>query len=325
MPTYCFGECELDTDRHTLRRRGEPVSVSPQPFDLLALLAERGGRVVSAANIHDRLWPQTNVGDVSLRQAVMHARKAIGDPDEKILVTVRGHGYQLVVRSCRPAKVPLWALLAVVVLAAGALAIGYVWWLSPATEPSFDGRFSCFGGTTAERLAGSVYRLTRTRFDVDAGCFFQRLDDGWFPVDSAVEIFPLKRSANAYWNAAFQFRDRHGRDISPQPRWESRHDWDNLAARRVEDVRAFAAANGITDADIFRVVVRIQPQEVQLEWPWYLFRGMRVRPKSRASCAGCSGQWSISGASWGSRSAWRKTARASTRATGRYGSTPKAW
>ena len=42
-----FADCTLDSTRHEFSRSGAPVHVEPQVFDLLQLLAERAGELVS--------------------------------------------------------------------------------------------------------------------------------------------------------------------------------------------------------------------------------------------------------------------------------------
>ena len=50
------GELELDVPAYQLSRAGKPVEIQNVPLDLLILLVENAGRVVSRQEIIDRLW-----------------------------------------------------------------------------------------------------------------------------------------------------------------------------------------------------------------------------------------------------------------------------
>src|SRR5205085_12150560 len=63
---YDSGEIVVDGDARQLRVHGEAVHVSSKAFDLLCLLIENRPRALSKQQIHDRLWPDTFVGEASL-------------------------------------------------------------------------------------------------------------------------------------------------------------------------------------------------------------------------------------------------------------------
>lgn len=90
-----FGNCELDTDAYELTRAERSVQLTRKAFDLLALLIEARPRVVTRAQLHDRLWPRTFVGRTSLSRLVNEVRNAIGDAhgERRMLRTVLGVGY----------------------------------------------------------------------------------------------------------------------------------------------------------------------------------------------------------------------------------------
>jgi DNA-binding winged helix-turn-helix (wHTH) protein len=94
-----FADCELDPIQRTLRRGGGPVDVDPKAFDLLALLAERGGALLPRAEMLRALWPDTVVSEAAVSQCVRRARVAIGDADRhaRRIETVSRHGLRLVV------------------------------------------------------------------------------------------------------------------------------------------------------------------------------------------------------------------------------------
>jgi DNA-binding winged helix-turn-helix (wHTH) protein/TolB-like protein/Tfp pilus assembly protein PilF len=90
---YAFGPYVLDRSRRALLRDGEVIAVTPKAFDLLAVLAENGGSVVSKETLMERLWPDTAVEEGSLAFQISTLRKALGDG--RYIVTVPGRGYQL--------------------------------------------------------------------------------------------------------------------------------------------------------------------------------------------------------------------------------------
>ena len=52
-----FGEYEADVAAGHLRRRGTRIRLRGQAFDVLALLVERAGQVVTREELQHRLWP----------------------------------------------------------------------------------------------------------------------------------------------------------------------------------------------------------------------------------------------------------------------------
>ena len=61
-----FGECELSIERLELRRRGEPVAVEPQVFDVLAYLLDHRDRVVTKHELLDEVWGSRFVSESAL-------------------------------------------------------------------------------------------------------------------------------------------------------------------------------------------------------------------------------------------------------------------
>jgi DNA-binding winged helix-turn-helix (wHTH) protein len=94
-----FEEFELDKGRYELRRRGYPVKLEKVPMELLILLAEREGRLVTREEIIQRIWGDNVFVDTrqGINTAVRKIRLALrDDPDEpRILQTVVGKGYRL--------------------------------------------------------------------------------------------------------------------------------------------------------------------------------------------------------------------------------------
>jgi DNA-binding winged helix-turn-helix (wHTH) protein len=93
-----FGTFVFDEASRDLTSDGQRVSLSPQAFDLLALLLRVRPRALSKAELRDRLWPDTVVGETSLPRVVGEIRRALGDrPDPACFVrTVQRFGYAFV-------------------------------------------------------------------------------------------------------------------------------------------------------------------------------------------------------------------------------------
>lgn len=93
------GDIRLDPDRREVTVRGEQVHLPKKEFDLLELLMENAGRVVTRETLIDRVWGSDYFGD--MRTLDVHIKrlraKTEADPaDPKHLLTVRGVGYRFV-------------------------------------------------------------------------------------------------------------------------------------------------------------------------------------------------------------------------------------
>ncbi len=94
---YEFGGFRFDARTNTLRRDDEPVSLSPKASELLKLLLERSGELVTKQEIFDVVWAETFVEDGVLTQNIYTLRQALGtDADGKqIIENVPRRGYRL--------------------------------------------------------------------------------------------------------------------------------------------------------------------------------------------------------------------------------------
>lgn len=91
------GPVRMDVDRHVVTVRGEAVAMPLKEFDLLELLVRNAGRVLTRAQLIDRVWGADYVGDTkTLDVHVKRLRaKVEEDPGKPVhLVTVRGLGYK---------------------------------------------------------------------------------------------------------------------------------------------------------------------------------------------------------------------------------------
>ena len=91
------GPVRMDVDRHVVTVRGEQVSMPLKEFDLLEILVRNSGRVLTRAQLIDRVWGSDYVGDTkTLDVHIKRLRaKVETDPAHPVhLVTVRGLGYK---------------------------------------------------------------------------------------------------------------------------------------------------------------------------------------------------------------------------------------
>ncbi len=91
------GPVRIDVERHEVSIAGASASLPLKEFDLLALLARNAGRVLTRAQLIERVWGSDYVGDTkTLDVHVKRLRSKIEqDPAHpQYLVTIRGLGYK---------------------------------------------------------------------------------------------------------------------------------------------------------------------------------------------------------------------------------------
>jgi DNA-binding response OmpR family regulator len=88
------GELQIDQRTRRVHVRDEEVVLTPKEFDLLALLAEDAGAVVSRQQIMDEVWdPHWYGATKTLDVHIASLRKKLGDPG--LIETVRSVGFRL--------------------------------------------------------------------------------------------------------------------------------------------------------------------------------------------------------------------------------------
>ena len=91
------GPVRLDADRHIVTVRGDVVSLPLKEFDLLEFLVRNAGRVMTRAQLIDRVWGSDYVGDTKTLDVHVKRLRAKLEPEPsepKYLVPVRGLGYK---------------------------------------------------------------------------------------------------------------------------------------------------------------------------------------------------------------------------------------
>ena len=90
-----FGPFRLLPKARLLEKDGAPVHLGGRALDILIFLAERAGEIVNKRELVERVWPDVNVDEGSLRFHITALRKALGDgaPGARYVVNVPGRGY----------------------------------------------------------------------------------------------------------------------------------------------------------------------------------------------------------------------------------------
>jgi two-component system response regulator RegX3 len=91
------GDVALDAERHEVWIRGELVSLPLKEFELLALLLDHAGRVLTRDQLIDRVWGSDYVGDTkTLDVHIKRLRSRVEeDPSHPTrIITIRGLGYK---------------------------------------------------------------------------------------------------------------------------------------------------------------------------------------------------------------------------------------
>jgi len=93
-----FGPFALSRSRRQLTKNGAPVRLGGRAFDLLSILVEQAGSVVSQKELLERVWPGIYVEDVSLRVRIADLRRVLEQDEEerRYLANIPGRGYSFI-------------------------------------------------------------------------------------------------------------------------------------------------------------------------------------------------------------------------------------
>jgi serine/threonine protein kinase/DNA-binding winged helix-turn-helix (wHTH) protein len=92
-----FADCEFDELSLQLRVKGRLAELELKPLEVLLQLLLHPSEVVSKEDLLEAVWPGLHVVDGSLATAVSKLRKALGDENSDIVLTVPRVGYRLAV------------------------------------------------------------------------------------------------------------------------------------------------------------------------------------------------------------------------------------
>src|SRR5277367_1141361 len=91
---YASDACEIDLARRELRVLGSPVPVGGRAFEIIEVLAQSAGELVTKDELMNRIWPGAIVLDNTLQVHTAALRKALGQ-HRGLLRTEAGRGYRL--------------------------------------------------------------------------------------------------------------------------------------------------------------------------------------------------------------------------------------
>src|SRR5215469_6717235 len=97
-----FGDFEVDLQSGQLRKHGLRIKLQDQPFQILAMMLERPGEVVTREELRERLWPSDTFVDFDhgLNNAVNRLREALNDSVEepRFIETLPRRGYLFIAK-----------------------------------------------------------------------------------------------------------------------------------------------------------------------------------------------------------------------------------
>jgi DNA-binding winged helix-turn-helix (wHTH) protein len=166
QPAFQFGVFELNPYRRELRKHGVKLKLQEQPLQILLLLLDHPGQIVTRKEIQNCLWPEnTHVDfDNAINSAVRKLRDVLGDSPEnpRFVETLARRGYRFIAPVTRhptaafrdkqshvpssPVQVPvtpaqpaarkrrfLWIACSLVVVL-GAMGMALRWWTSKSNQ-----------------------------------------------------------------------------------------------------------------------------------------------------------------------------------------------
>jgi TolB-like protein/DNA-binding winged helix-turn-helix (wHTH) protein/Tfp pilus assembly protein PilF len=97
-PRLCFGVFEIDIPAGELRKHGLRIRLQEQPFQVLSILLEHPGAVVTREELQKKLWPADTFVDFDhgLNKAISKIREALNDSAEnpRFIETLARRGYR---------------------------------------------------------------------------------------------------------------------------------------------------------------------------------------------------------------------------------------
>ena len=91
--SYKFEGYRLDSQPAGLWRDGKLISLPPKVLDMLILLVERKGEIVTREELLDAVWPDTHVEEGNIKYTISLLRKALG---KELVQTIPRRGYRFV-------------------------------------------------------------------------------------------------------------------------------------------------------------------------------------------------------------------------------------
>ncbi|QFU24125.1 winged helix-turn-helix domain-containing protein [Shewanella eurypsychrophilus] len=102
--TFYFGDWQIEPSSNSLRLGSKVKQLEPKAMDVLSLLCERDGDVVSTEEIVSHCWPDMFMGDNPLHKVINQLRRALGDSatSPQYIETIRKRGYRTLAKISFP-------------------------------------------------------------------------------------------------------------------------------------------------------------------------------------------------------------------------------
>lgn len=99
LSSYCIGETQLNFKKYEAHKRGQKIELTTLEFQILKLLIERKGQVLSRDDFLNQIWGENNmvVSERTIDSHMSNIRKKIEDDpsNPKFIISIRGIGYKL--------------------------------------------------------------------------------------------------------------------------------------------------------------------------------------------------------------------------------------
>ncbi|MEP7075503.1 MAG: winged helix-turn-helix domain-containing protein [Acidobacteriota bacterium] len=97
MQIYRFRDCLLNTLERRVIKNGEFIDLTPRTFDVLQMLVERPGEIITKDEILGRVWHGSFVEEGNLPVHISKLRRALGETrSERFIEAVQGSGYRFI-------------------------------------------------------------------------------------------------------------------------------------------------------------------------------------------------------------------------------------
>ena len=112
VSAYSFGEFRLNAQDRILERNGARVLLTPKVIDILFVLVQNAGQLVTKESLMKAVWPDVTVVESGLTRNISVLRKALeeGAPEGSYIETIPRRGYRFVARVkqqyCEPDPLP---------------------------------------------------------------------------------------------------------------------------------------------------------------------------------------------------------------------------
>lgn len=123
---FRFGVFEIDVRNRELRKRGLRLKLEAKPLQILELMLERPGEIITRKQIQQKLWRDTFVTfDYSLNTAMNKLRLALGDSakNPRFIETVARRGYRFIASVGTPAAAAASSSASVALAAVASIAV----------------------------------------------------------------------------------------------------------------------------------------------------------------------------------------------------------